>query len=368
MSKSYGNFTDPEKLINLYGADSLRYLLLSSPVMNGEDFIVLDKDVIDVSRRLSMIWNMYDFFTLYASVDKWEASSNLVDPYDTVHNLLDKWIISRLHQLIINVDTSMQKYDFPQALKPIMVFIDDASNWYVRRSRKRFWKSTNDADKNEAYLTLYYILVQLAIIMAPFTPFLAEELYCLLTGKESVHLCDWPQSGRVNETLISEMTISRELITQGLAQRAKAGIKVRQPLARAIITIPSQFIEFSDDELVNVIADELNVKEITTIIGKEALISIDTKLTKSLQKEGLAREIIRHIQQTRKDAGLNVEDRINLVIDSQGIMLKDSINEYKSIIMQETLAMTIGDNITGEMYSKSLEINGENITIKMVKQ
>jgi isoleucyl-tRNA synthetase len=164
------------------------------------------------------------------------------------------------------------------------------------------------------------------------------------------------------------MTISRELITQGLAQRAKAGIKVRQPLARAIITIPSQFIEFSDDELVNVIADELNVKEITTIIGKEALISIDTKLTKSLQKEGLAREIIRHIQQTRKDAGLNVEDRINLVIDSQGIMLKDSINEYKSIIMQETLAMTIGDNITGEMYSKSLEINGENITIKMVKQ
>jgi isoleucyl-tRNA synthetase len=262
----------------------------------------------------------------------------------------------------------MQKYDFPQALKPMMLFIDDASNWYVRRSRKRFWRSTNDNDKNEAYQTLYYLLVQLAIIMAPFIPFLADELYRLLTNNESVHLCDWPQPGHVNDTLISEMTISRELITMGLAQRAKEGIKVRQPLSRATITIPSQFVEFSDDELVNVIADELNVKKVFTNIGKESLILIDTKLTKSLKREGIAREIIRYIQQTRKDADLNVEDRINLVIVSQDSIIKDSISEYKDMIMREALAMTIGEKITDSMYGKLVEIQNKQINIYLAKQ
>jgi isoleucyl-tRNA synthetase len=368
MSKSFGNFTDPEKLIGLYGGDSLRYLLLSSPVMNGEDFIVLDKDVIDISRRLNMIWNMYDFFTLYASVDNWETDKILIDPYDRVNNLLDKWIISRLHQLIVDVDTSMQKYDFPQALKPIMLFIDDASNWYVRRSRKRFWKSTNDADKNEAYLTLYYVLVQLATVIAPFTPFLADELYRLLTGLESVHLCDWPQAGHINDTLISEMSIARELITQGLAQRANKQIKVRQPLSGAIVTIPSQFVEFNEDELETVIADELNIKKITAKIGKNASISVDTKLTDALISEGIAREIIRHVQQTRKEAGFNVEDRITLMVDSHDAKIKDSLTEYKNLIMQETLALTMGNEKTGVMFSRSVEIYGKLTTINLAKQ
>jgi isoleucyl-tRNA synthetase len=367
MSKSYGNFTDPEKIIGLYGADSLRYLLLSSPVMNGEDFIVLDKDVIDVSRRLNMIWNMYDFFTLYASVDNWETDKVLSDPYDKVTNLLDRWIISRLHQLIQDIDGAMQRYDFPQALKPVMLFIDDASNWYVRRSRKRFWKSTNDTDKDDAYMTLYYVLVQLAVVMAPFTPFLSEELYRLLTGSESVHLCNWPQAGHINDTLISEMAMTRELITQGLAQRADKQIKVRQPLSKATITIPSQFVEFKKNELSSVIADELNIKEIATKIGKNASISIDTKLTDALVSEGLAREIIRHVQQTRKEAGFNVEDRITLMIDSNNAKIMDSLAEYRDLIMQETLAATISNKKSDEMFSKSVEINSSNVNINITK-
>jgi isoleucyl-tRNA synthetase len=368
MSKSYGNFADPLELISLYGADSLRFLLLSSPVMNGEDFVLLNKDVIDISRRLSMIWNMYDFFTLYASVDNWEAENKLEDPYEIVSNKLDKWIISRLHQLMGEVDSSMQKYDFPQALKPILLFVDDASNWYVRRSRKRFWKSTNDADKNEAYMTLYYLLVQLAIVMAPFTPFLSDELYRLLTGLDSVHLCDWPAAGHVNETLIDEMVVARDLITQGLAIRAEKQIRVRQPLSEATITIPSQFVEFKDDELSTVIADELNIKKIVINTGKKAAISINTTLTESLKREGLAREIIRHIQQARKEAGLNVDDRINLVINSDNPMIKASIEEYESLIKQETLALTIEkDKQELATYSKTVEIYDNSLIIGLAK-
>ncbi len=367
MSKSFGNFTDPDKLISLYGADSLRYLLLSSPVMNGEDFIVLDKDVIDVSRRLNMIWNMYDFFSLYASVDKWESDNKITDPYDKVSSLLDRWIISRLHQLMKEVDSSIQRYDFPQALKPIMLFIDDASNWYVRRSRKRFWKSTNDTDKSEAYQTLHYVLVQLAVIMAPFTPFLSEELYRLLTGFESVHLCLWPQAGHVNDTLISEMAVARELITQGLAQRADKQIKVRQPLAKAEVSLPAQFIELNDYELNNVIAEELNVKQIEVKIGEKSSIDLDTKLTQSLKAEGVARELIRHIQQTRKDAGLNVDDRIKLVVDSQVTEINSTFEQYKQLILQETLTVSVSEKITDDLYSKTVNIDGKQTVIGLTK-
>src|SRR6185312_16281031 len=196
MSKSFGNYTDPNELMDTYSADALRFHMLSSPVLNGEDFSLQDKDVADVSRKLAMIWNMYDFFTLYADVDRWDsglAKGELpADPTAELENPLDLWIISRLHQLSQEVDAHMQRYDLPNALKPVLPFIDDASNWYVRRSRKRFWKTDNDADKAQAYRTLHYVLVRLSVVLAPFTPFLAEELFQKLTGGESVHLLDWP--------------------------------------------------------------------------------------------------------------------------------------------------------------------------------
>ena len=151
MSKSFGNFTDPNELMDKYGADALRFLLLSSPVLNGEDFALQDKDVADVARKLNMVWNMYDFFTLYADVDGWDSGLDKgelpADPTADLTSPLDSWIVSRVHQLTAEVDGHMQRYDLPNALKPILPFLDDASNWYVRRSRKRFWKSDNDADK-----------------------------------------------------------------------------------------------------------------------------------------------------------------------------------------------------------------------------
>jgi isoleucyl-tRNA synthetase len=165
MSKKLKNYTDPMELMDNYSADSFRMLMLTSPLTRGEDFALQDKDVGDVARKLSMIWNMYDFFTMYAEVDNWEWNDDLYDPSKGLKNTLDIWIISRLHQVIKEVEGKMQSYELADAVRPILPFIDDASNWYVRRSRRRFWKSGNDSDKND-YGTIYAILGRRTISQA----------------------------------------------------------------------------------------------------------------------------------------------------------------------------------------------------------
>lgn len=194
MSKSLGNYTDSNILLDNYSADALRYLLMSSPLLNGDDFTLIDKDVSDIQRKLGTLWNSYGFFVMYANVDNWSPKDLKGIP--KVSNLLDKWIISKLHSLIKTVDENMIAYDLPSASSPMMDFIDNLSNWYIRRSRKRFWKSENDGDKNEAYQTLYYVLVELSKVMAPFTPFIAEEIYgnMVSCSQSAVHDYTPPQS------------------------------------------------------------------------------------------------------------------------------------------------------------------------------
>ncbi|MEK7600217.1 MAG: isoleucine--tRNA ligase [Patescibacteria group bacterium] len=390
MSKSLNNFTDPNELMDRFSADSLRFLLLSSPLLSGEDFTLQDKEVGDVSRKLSMIWNMYDFFTLYADVDGWEWDGDLTDPAADLENPLDKWIVSRVHQLNQEVDKHMQGYDLANALKLILPFVDDASNWYVRRSRKRFWKSDNDADKASAYRTLHYVLVQLSLVMAPFTPFLSEELYRKLTGGESVHLLDWPESGHVNELLVRDMQLVRESITTGLSIRAKAGIKVRQPLAS--VTVPATM--FSDaqgrEELYKeIIAEELNVKEVklnnTRRSSEERLakspleagiqavsepleIILDLELTPQLKQEGLMREIIRHVQQSRKQAGLEVDDRIELSLKTEDKALTNLLDNeaLTDVILQETLAKSLG-TAADNGFDITVKVDGAELQIGITK-
>lgn len=339
MSKSFGNYTDPNELMDMYSADALRFLLLSSPLLNGEDFSLQDKEVADVARKLSMIWNMYDFFTMYAEVDGWEWNGTLDDPSDELTNPLDQWVVSRVHQLTGEVDTHMQNYDLPNATKPILDFVEDASNWYVRRSRRRFWKSGDDADKQMAYRTLHYVLVRLSMVMAPFTPFLAEELYQKMTGGESVHLLDWPTTGRVNEIVLGEMASVRELITKGLSQRAEAGLKVRQPLAKAQVTLPFNITDPDREELRQLMAEELNVKSISCTVAEEPAIVMDTTLTDDLRAEGMMRDIVRHIQNLRKTAGLNVDDRIALSVTTDDALAQQAVETFKDEIMHETLAV-----------------------------
>ena len=362
MSKSLGNYTDPNLLMDQYSADSLRFLMLSSPVLAGEDFSLIDKDVSDVARKLSMIWNVYDFFTMYAEVDGFDSEQAMV--VSEFVNPLDIWLVSRVHQVRNQITEGMEAYNIPAALSSVLEFIDDMSNWFVRRSRRRFWKSEDDQDKLEAYSTLYYALIYLAKILAPFTPFLAEELYQKMTGAgvvnseipESVHLLDWPEAGVINEAVLTKMVKTREIITAGLAERMKkteseAQIKVRQPLAKLVYAG-----EKLDDFYEQIIMEEVNVKSVE---HGEALV-LDKTLTPELLEEGKIRELIRFVQAARKKAGLNVDDRIRLMVSME------VPEAYREMLMNEVLA----EELVHEgnfAYDEIVKVQGENIAISLEK-
>lgn len=321
----------------------------------------------DVARKLSMIWNMYDFFTMYAEVDGWEWGGKHSDPTELCRNPLDSWIVSRVHQLTAEVEKHMDIYDIPNAMKPILPFIDDASNWYVRRSRRRFWKSDELTDKEDAYRTLHYVLTQLSIVLAPFTPFLAEELYHKLTGGESVHLLDWPTVGHINELSIHHMQKVRELINQGLSQRAAASIKVRQPLKKVTV----YGVDDLAPELIEIIAEELNVKEVISNIGgsneAEIKAEIDTSLTDELRLEGLMREIVRQVQSARKQAELDVDDRISLDLTSTVELVTTAIATHKVEICHETLATKLTQGANNHEFTQTVKVDGHELTLALSK-
>ena len=361
MSKSLGNYTDPTELMDKYSADALRFLMLSSPVLAGEDFALIDKDVSDVARKLSMIWNVYDFFTMYAFVDGFDSKQAIA--VSKLENPLDIWLVSRVYELRNEITKGMEAYNIPSALSNVLLFIDDLSNWFVRRSRRRFWKSEDDTDKNAAYSTLYFILVYLAKILAPFTPFLAEELYQKMTGEEfdssvteSVHLLNWPEAGEIDQKVLEKMARTREIITEGLALRMNKSeneeqIKVRQPLAEYIYEG-----EPLDEYYEQIIADEVNVKSVRA--GEKAY--LDKHLTEELLEEGFIRELIRFVQAARKKAGLEVDDRIKLSIDTE------ISEDWQDVLKSEVLAVELGrDN--NYQYDEVVKVNGKNITISLEK-
>jgi isoleucyl-tRNA synthetase len=360
MSKSLGNYTDPKILLEQYSADALRALLLSAPVMHGEDFALVDKDVADMQRRLATLRNTLDFFLLYAEADNWEASEENINTEPEVSQVLDKWILARLLETQKAIEQAMRDYDTPAAIKPITELIEDLSNWYVRRSRRRFWKSENDSDKDQAYRTLYYVLCQTSKLIAPFTPFLADYIYKTLTGQESVHLTDWPEKKKLDSTsrmLLVNMQETRELITQGLAQRAAAGIKVRQPLSR--VEVPK-----IDEQLKQIIAEELNVKAVIVVEKiPENTINLDTKITTELKEEGIARELIRVIQNARKNAGFNVDDRIKSKVTSENSEILQAVEKFRELINTETL--TVGVLEDEAEHSETVKIEGEEITVAL---
>ena len=373
MSKKLKNYTDPMELMNKTSADSFRFLMLSSPLTNGENFALADKDVMDVARKLGMIWNMYDFFTMYAEVDGWEFNGDLSDPLHDLTNPLDIWIVSRLHQLITEVERGLNNYNLQDATKPILPFLDDASNWYVRRSRRRFWKSEDDGDKNDAYRTLHYVLVRLSYMLAPFTPFLAEELYHNLTGdNESIHLKDWLPAGEIDNSMLRDMNALRTAVNDGLSKRASEGIKVRQPLAsvKLINTIsqdtPAEVAQF----LIDIAKDELNVKSVEIVTDSESesvqpSVVYDLTITPELKREGLMREIVRHVQSARKQAGLQIDDRIVLSISSDDSEISQAVDAFADVIKAETLAVELNYAADeSEKYDAKIEGKLAEISLK----
>jgi isoleucyl-tRNA synthetase len=424
MSKSRGNITEPWEVINQSGADAMRwYMLTSSPP--GQERRFSTELVAEVVRNFTLtLWNTYSFFVTYANLDGWTPEPGTVPEYSE----LDRWLRSTLHALIRDVTEAMESYDVLGATRPIETFVDQLSNWYLRRSRRRFWKSESDADKQAAYATLYEALVAVSKLLAPTMPFIAEELYQNLirevdgNAPESVHLAQWPgfDPAVIDEKLNREMSLVMKLASVGHAARNKANRKVRQPLSEAAFSVGNVEEMKVVETYADLLKDELNVKRVRTLdtateavayslnplpkqLGqkygsrfpavRQALLGMDveqaarallegkpvevtvngeklsilpeevevraqaregyavaaegpylaalvTDLTPELINEGLAREFVRRVQDLRKQANLEISDRIRLYVQaSPG--LERAIQEFRSYIMGETLALDI---------------------------
>lgn len=358
MSKSLGNFTDPNFLINRYGADSFRFYLMQSTLMEGENLTFSDKDIETIYKGMfRMLWNSYSFFTLYADIDKFVPDSNF--DWKVLKNLLDKWIVSELHKLIKKFNEYMENYELSRAAKILPGFIDNLSNWYIRRSRKRFWKSENDGDKKEAYQTLYYVLTQLSKVMAPFTPFISEEIYKNLTKEESVHLTDFPIADKslISEELNKKMRNTRSIIAEALQLRAKNKIKARQPLSELTITNYKM-----EKEFLEIIKEEVNVKTIKIKSGSKSKIELNTEISEELKLEGYAREIIRFIQKMRKTADYEVDNRIKVGYEGMNEVFK----KFGQMIQKEVLAEDIQAlSLSKKDIEEEFLIDGHKIRISL---
>ncbi len=271
MSKSRGNVVDPWEVINAHGADALRwYLFTATPP--GSDRRFSSALVGDVVRKfLLTLWNTYSFFVTYANIDDFDPTEHHMPV--TERSALDRWILSELNLLVERVDKSLDEYEVTGAARPIADFVENLSNWYVRRSRRRFWRSEEDADKVAAYLTLYQCLTTVSKLLAPFTPFIAEEMYRNLVGSVdemapmSVHHCDFPTADKalIDEALMNDTRLTMRVVSLGHGARNRAGIKARQPLAQALVKVRDESEAQSLRRLEDQILDELNVKELTFI-------------------------------------------------------------------------------------------------------
>ena len=372
MSKRKGNVIWPNEIFKKYGADALRwYLYTAATPGNPRQFD--EKQVAEVSRRvLSTLWNVYSFFIMYANIDSYKPETTT---FDEPTAELDKWILSELHQLVQEVSTALDEYNPTDAGRKIENYIDGLSNWYVRRSRRRFWKSENDNDKMSAYATLYTCLVTLTKLMAPFTPFLAEELYQNLVrsvnqdAPESVHLTDYPM---VNESLINlqlseDNQLAMKVCSMGRSARSKAGIKVRQPLGNVYLSVSGDREQRALERVAPLVLEELNVKEIygrtqeelVSLNEKEYLkmtegshmLALATYMTPELEAEGIAREIVHRIQGMRKSSGYEIADHITLYFEC-GPYLSQIISGFADYIRQETLADDMIEGVPEDADSK----------------
>ncbi|MBA7709456.1 hypothetical protein ES703_118374 [subsurface metagenome] len=355
MSKAKGNVVEPWAVINKYGADALRwYCLTASPPGNVRRFS--EGAVAEVTRRfLLTLWNVYSFFVTYANIDRFTPTP---EEAPSSQSELDRWIISELNQLIVDVDTALDSYNPTEAGRKIESFVDYLSNWYVRRSRRRFWKSESDADKLSAYTTLYQCLVTLSKLLAPFTPFLAEELYQNLVcsafpeAPDSVHLTDFPvaDKGKIDQRLAADTRLAMKVSSLGRAARSRAGIKVRQPLAKVLVKVVSSKEREGLRRLMPQILDELNVKGLE--FGDEAefdkpgysvnseggyMVAVPTEISPELAAEGMAREIVHRLQTMRRSAGFDIADYITTYYQGEAYV-RQVMEDFADYIKQETLS------------------------------
>jgi len=385
MSKARGNVVEPMGVIKKYGADALRwYCFTASPPGNVRRFA--DKMVVEISRRfLLTLWNVYSFFVTYANIDRFTPSEKVsIEPSE-----LDRWITSELNQLVVDVDLALESYNPTDAGRRIEGFVDDLSNWYVRRSRRRFWKSESDADKLAAYNTLYECLVALSKLLAPLIPFMAEEIYQNLVlsafpkAPESVHLADFPKADKtkIDEQLAADVRLAMKVSSLGRAARSEAGIKVRQPLATALVSVSSRQEQEALERVRPQILEELNVKDLQLIdnaskLDKESYaissegscsVAIPTAVSPELQAEGMAREIVHRLQTMRRSAGFDIADHIATYYQGEAY-IKQVMESFADYIEQETLSRRIVEGVPEEgAFSESHNLDGYEVRLAVRK-
>ena len=408
LSKKLQNYTEPSVIFDNQGSDALRWYLMSSTIVRGGDLRISDSGIDDVVRQVLLpIWNAYGFFTLYANVDGHRATMRS----DSGH-LLDRYLLAKTSMLVEAVADHMDAYDLPGATQEIQGFIDALNNWYIRRSRDRFWSKstvTDDADKRDAYDTLYTVLVTFCRVAAPLLPMVSEEIHTALTGGSSVHLADWPDTGDLpsDPALVARMDRLRDVASTTLRLREDHGLRVRLPLSSLIVAgADSESLA----DLVDLLVDEVNVKSVVltddladharfvmrpdgsalgprlggdvqavfgaarsgsyelhedgtaTVAGHllqpdeftlgvespegvtaaalgsgDAVVVLDTEVTEDLAREGLARDVVRQVQQARRDADLVVTDRIRLVLDGDDALL-DAVRVHEDHVAGQVLA------------------------------
>ncbi|MBM3450000.1 MAG: isoleucine--tRNA ligase [Armatimonadetes bacterium] len=446
MSKSRGNVIDPWTLIERSGADALRwYFFAVSPP--GTPKRLGPSAVDDVVRRFFLtLWNTHVFFTTYAALDRFDPRSPAPDRAQ--RPALDRWLLSRLHGVVRDTTANLDAYDPTTAARDIERLVEDLSTWYVRRGRRRYWKTQDDADKQSAYHTLYEALVTVAKLIAPFAPFLGEALYQDLVravddrAPESVHLCDWPAADEagIDRPLEDAMEEAQRVVGLGRAARARSKRKVRQPLPAALIV--SHASRLTDrPELLAHVAEELNVKtvrfveratdyvtyeikprfdrlgpklgakvrELATVLsafsaeetarvvadghlnvsvngeavalalgdldvrareregfvaeaGHGDVVVLDAHVDAALAREGLARELVHHVQQARRDAGFSVDQRIELVIDAGG-EVAEAVREHEAFLADETLAVEVRRGAPEEGRQREIRVDGHRVVL-----
>lgn len=351
LSKKLKNYPDPKDVFDKYGADSLRFFLLSSTSI-GEDYRFSEEKVKEVWRKvISSIENCFAFYDTYHQ----EVNEKISE------NILDKWILSKIERLNLEIVELMDDYELNKASRLFYDFLDDLSNWYIRRSRKRFQKPE---EKEEASATLYYVLLKLSKLIAPFTPFVSEEVFLKLNKDnsiESVHLCDYPQGNKnyLNEGLEKEMEEARNIVNLVLAERSKNNIKVRQPLS--LVKIKNNIKE----NILDLIKEEINVKEIIVDNSINDEIELNLEITPELREEGLVRDVVRHIQQMRKEKGFVPKDKIVVLYQKSEFFDKIMLNN-KDNILKDVLGVDLKQEESLE-DSKEVLIDNKEIKLKINK-
>ncbi|HYN36779.1 MAG TPA: isoleucine--tRNA ligase [Actinomycetota bacterium] len=443
MSKSLGNVLDPWAVIDVQGADAVRWYLTTGGTPWSARRVSVEIIHEALRKYLLTLWNTYSFWVTYASLEGFDPAAELIPV--ALRPEMDRWVLAELDDTIGQVTDSLEGFDAARAGRRIEQFVDDLSNWYVRRTRRRFWRSKEDADTRAAFLTLWECLVAVAKMTAPFTPFVADEIFANLTRADdgepdSVHLADWPEQdeSRSNDLLRRRMGAVRKIVALGRAARTDAKVRVRQPLARALVVVPS--VEVDDvEQLDSLIAEELNVKSIevskgldelvsytvkpnfktlgprfgsrvrevaqtlaradaqsivsslehdgntTVLVGDEEVqlttddldvrvegregfslaqdgpygVALDLEISPELEAEGIARELVRAIQDLRKSSGLAVEDRIELWMNASSDAVLSAMKEHAGYISAEVLATDshIGEPPLSDAFTDSVALD-----------